>query len=350
MMKVLPRPTTAAVGHDARVAVVIPAYRVTDTILDVIRRIGPEADAIYVVDDACPDHSGALVQSKCSDVRVKVIVRRTNGGVGAAVKTGYQAAMSDRNDVVVKVDGDGQMDPALIPRFVRPIIAGDADYTKGNRFFNPEDVSKMPRRRLFGNAMLSFMTKASTGYWHLFDPTNGYTAIGVSALRLIPLQKLADGYFFETDILFRLATVRAVVADVPMVAVYGNEQSGLRISSVIGPFLLGHLRILVKRVIYSYYLRSFSVASLELLMGLPLLLFGIAYGLTTWASAASQGLAATSGQVMIASLPIIVGVLFLLSFLQFDIVSTPNVPLSRYLDEDELEVGDEDGQHGGACQ
>ena len=330
-------------GRVARVAVVIPAFRVTDTILEVIELIGSEVGAIYVVDDACPDDSGALVRSECADPRVRVLVRETNGGVGAAVKSGYQAALADGCDVVVKVDGDGQMDPSLIPRFVRPIAAGEADYAKGNRFFNPEDVRKMPRGRLFGNAMLSFMTKASTGYWNLFDPTNGYTAIGAPALRLIPLDKIADGYFFETDILFRLATVRAVVVDVPMVAVYGDERSGLRIGSVIVPFIVGHVRVFAKRVFYNYYLRSFSVASLELLMALPLLLFGFAYGVSRWMAAASQGLAATSGQVMIASLPIIVGVLFLLSFLQFDIASTPSVPLARLLDEDETGTGNQGG-------
>mgnify|MGYP001826567002 FL=1 len=316
-------------------AVVVPAYRVRDQILGVLEGIGPEVDRIFVVDDACPEDSGDFVRAECGDSRVTVIRREQNGGVGAAVKTGYRAALADGCDIVVKVDGDGQMDPSLIPRFVRPIIAGNADYTKGNRFFNPEDIRGMPGSRLFGNAVLSFMTKASTGYWQLFDPTNGYTAIGAAALRLIPLDKVADRYFYETDFLFRLATIRAVVRDVPMAAFYGSETSGLRIRSIIVPFTMGHLRAFFKRIMYAYFLRSFSVASLELLLALPLLLFGFVYGLTTWASAASQGLAATSGQVMIASLPIIVGVQLLLSFVQYDIASTPSEPLIAYLDDED---------------
>lgn len=336
--QVLPLPAMedATSTHRARVAVVIPAYRAREHILHVLDGIGPEVDVIFVVDDACPDGSGDLVKADCTDPRVRVIHRESNGGVGAAVKTGYRAALADGCTVVVKVDGDGQMDPALIPRFIRPILSSAADYAKGNRFFNPEDVRGMPRGRLLGNAVLSFMTKASTGYWHLFDPTNGYTAIHAKALRLIPLDKVANRYFFETDMLFRLATVRAVVRDVPMAAFYGDETSGLRIRSIIGPFLLGHLRAFFKRILYNYFLRSFSVASLELLLALPLLLFGFVYGITTWAGAAAQGLAATSGQVMIASLPIIVGVQLLLSFVQFDIASTPSEPLTTLLgDEDE---------------
>jgi hypothetical protein len=192
----------------------------------------------------------------------------------------------------------------------------------------------MPRRRLLGNALLSFMTKASTGYWHLFDPTNGFTAIDSAALSLIPLDKVSNRFFFETDMLFRLATVRAVVKDIPMAARYGSETSGLRIRAIIWPFLMGHGRALFKRIVYNYFLRSFSVASVELLLALPLLLFGFIYGISTWVGAASQGIVATSGQVMIASLPIIVGVQLLLSFVQFDVASTPTEPLSLSFRED----------------
>lgn len=316
-----------------RIAVVIPAYKVRDQILGVISRIGPEVDAIYVVDDACPEGSGAIVESRCDDPRVRVIKRQVNGGVGAAVKTGWRAALADGCDILVKVDGDGQMDPRLLPAFVAPIRAGQADYTKGNRFFDPEHVRRMPRIRLLGNAVLSFMSKASSGYWQVFDPTNGYTAISGAALRLLPLDKIADRFFFESDLLFRLGTIRAVVKDIPMVAVYEDEASSLRVRGVVGPFLVGHARAFLKRIIYNHYLRSFSVASVELLLALPLILFGLVYGFSTWMGAASQGLSATSGQVMIAALPILVGVQLLLAFLQYDIASTPSEPLSPLLDE-----------------
>ncbi len=145
--------------------------------------LGPEVDAIFVVDDACPEGTGELVRSRVTDPRVSVIVREHNGGVGAAVKTGWRAALADGCDVVVKIDGDGQMDPTLVRSFAQPIIDREADYTKGNRFFDPESLRTMPRMRVLGNAGLSFMSKMSSGYWHTFDPTNGYVAIGATALR-----------------------------------------------------------------------------------------------------------------------------------------------------------------------
>ena len=174
------------------------------------------------------------------------------------------------------------MDPTLIGDFVRPISEGRADYTKGNRFFRPDDVRRMPRMRLLGNLILSFMAKASSGYWHVFDPTDGYTAIHRQALRWIPLERVADGYFFESDMLFRLGILRAVVVDVPIESIYGEEESNLRIRSIFFPFLYGHFKALIKRIGYMYFLRNFSVATLELVLGLPALVIGIAVAIAFW--------------------------------------------------------------------
>src|SRR5690606_32001950 len=151
-----------------------------------------------------------------TDPRVRVIRHASNLGVGGAVITGYQAAIADGMDILVKLDGDGQMDASLIPDFIEPIINGEADYTKGNRFFDLEELRSMPRIRLIGNAVLSFMTKFSSGYWNLFDPTNGFTALHADVARYLPLSKISKRYFFESDMLFRLNTLRAVVHDIPM--------------------------------------------------------------------------------------------------------------------------------------
>src|SRR3990167_585640 len=186
------------------IAVVIPCYKVTPHILDVLKQIGPEVSLIYVIDDACPDHSADFVRTHCHDLRVQVLYNPKNLGVGGAVMAGYRAAMLEHATLIVKLDGDGQMDPSLIPQLVAPILRGDADYTKGNRFFNLEKIRSMPTLRLFGNALLSLITKLSTGYWDLFDPTNGYTAIHAAVAKHLPLEKISQGYFFESDILFRL--------------------------------------------------------------------------------------------------------------------------------------------------
>lgn len=312
-----------------KVAVVIPSYRVCDHILGVIRLIGNEVCRIYVVDDCCPDGSGDFVENNCNDERVMVIHHIENQGVGGAVMTGYQAALDDGMDIIVKVDGDGQMDPGLIPDFISPILDGEADYTKGNRFFYLDEIRAMPKIRLFGNAALSFMTKISSGYWDLFDPTNGYTAIHSDVARHLPFNKISHRYFFETDMLFRLNILRAVVVDIPMNAKYGEEVSNLKISKIIGEFLLKHIRNFVKRIFYNYYLRDMSLASIELPLGLSMFLFGCIFGSYQWMHSISAGLSSSPGTVMLSALPVIIGLQLILSFLGYDIRSVPIKPFHR---------------------
>lgn len=333
---------TATSNHDAkqsehshaassRIAVVIPCYKVTRHVLDVIASIGSEVWRIYVVDDACPEASGKFVEEHCMDQRVHVIYHEMNQGVGGAVMTGYRAAIQDGADVIVKVDGDGQMDASLIPNFVEPILAGEADYTKGNRFFDLEEIRDMPGMRLFGNAVLSFMTKLSSGYWDLFDPTNGYTAIHADVARHLPFKKISSRYFFETDMLFRLNTLRAVVVDVPMDAKYKDEVSNLSISKIMGEFLVKHCRNFMKRIFYNYYLRDLSLASIELPLGMLLLLFGIVFGGWHWFLAVREGTTTPAGTVMLSALPTLMGLQLVLAFLAYDIASVPRRPIqTRY--------------------
>lgn len=311
------------------IAVVIPSYRVTRHILGVIAGIGPEVNLIYVVDDACPDNSGAFVREHCDDKRVKVIVHEKNLGVGGAVMTGYQAAIAAGASVIVKVDGDGQMDARLIPNFIVPILAGEADYTKGNRFYDLEQLRTMPPMRLFGNAVLSLMSKVSSGYWDIFDPTNGFTAIHADAARHLPFSKISRRYFFETDMMFRLNTLHAVVVDVPMDAVYGDEVSNLKISRIVTEFVAKHVRNFFKRVFYNYYLRNMSLASIELPLGVGLLSFGSIYGISHWLDSARMGVATPAGTVMVAALPVLMGVQLILAFLAYDIAAVPRRPIHK---------------------
>lgn len=311
------------------IAVVIPSYKVTRHVLGVIAGIGPEVSRIYVVDDKCPDGSGKLVREQCADPRVTVLEHEVNQGVGGAVITGYRAALADGARVIVKVDGDGQMNPALIPDFVAPLLAGEADYAKGNRFFDLEQIRAMPPVRLFGNAVLSLLNKVSSGYWDLFDPTNGYTAIHADAARHLPFDKLSRRYFFESDMLFRLNTLGAVVVDVPMDAQYGDEVSNLKVSRVATEFAAKHVRNFTKRLFYNYYLRSMSLASIELPLGLALLAFGSVYGVLHWLSSARHDAVTPAGTVMLAALPVIMGVQLILAFLAYDIASVPRRPLHK---------------------
>lgn len=312
-----------------RIGVVIPCYKVKAHIEDVVARIGPEVDTIFAVDDCCPDGSGDYISAHVSDPRVVLLRNEVNKGVGGAVMTGYRAALEAGIDIVVKIDGDGQMDPALLPLFVSPILSGEADYAKGNRFFSASAVRGMPTIRLLGNAVLSFLTKLSSGYWSLFDPTNGYTAIHRRALASLDMDSISERYFFETDMLIKLGDLRAVVVDIPMRAVYADEESGLKISAILGTFLKSHMRASIRRIVYFYLLRDFNIASLNLLVGTILLLFGTIFGTVEWITSSSTGQPAATGTVMLAVLPIIVGIQMLLFFFGYDISAEPKRPVQR---------------------
>jgi dolichol-phosphate mannosyltransferase len=321
-----------------KIAAVLPCYYSKRHVLDVIALIGPEVFLVVAVDDACPQGTGAHIEANCADPRVMVLRNEVNLGVGGAVINGYRVALAHGADIVVKIDSDGQMDPAILPQIVHPIVARLADYAKGNRFFNIEDLRGMPALRVFGNAGLSFLTKLASGYWNVFDPTNGYTAIHRVALQMLPLDKVDQRFFFESDMLFRLNIVGAVVLDVPIRATYRDEVSNLDIGRVFLPFLLKNLRNLFKRVFYRYYLRDMNLGSLELLIGVPLLSFGIVFGAAQWINTVVQGISATAGTVMLAGLPILAGLQLILGFFAFDFMAVPRVPLQVVLAGDEPTV------------
>ncbi|MEA5666879.1 glycosyltransferase family 2 protein [Stenotrophomonas sp. MH1] len=313
----------------AIIAVVIPAYRASGSILGVLSQIDDGVDLVIVVDDACPESTGLRVQAECVDPRVHVIFNERNQGVGGAMVAGYRKALELGATVCVKLDADGQMDPTLIPRFVQPILAGDADYTKGNRFFHVRDVAAMPPVRLIGNAGLSFLCKLSSGYWNLFDPTNGYTAIHADCLREVELDKLEKRYFFESDLLFRLHLVDAVVQDVPMRAVYEGEHSSLNPAREIPRFARSHVRNFLKRVFYEYFLRDFSLASVQLLGGVALLAFALVHGGWTWAHNVVRDIESPAGTIAVVSISAIVGFVLLQGFFAFDYSRIPRRAMHR---------------------
>lgn len=317
---------------NARIGVVVPCFNTRDKVLGVLARIPAEVERIYVIDDACPQHTGDHVSASSRDPRITVITHAHNRGVGGATVSGFRAALADGMDVIVKLDSDGQMNPELLRHVVRPIIEGRADYTKGNRFFRLDSLRGMPPMRLLGNAVLSFVNKLSSGYWDVMDPTNGYVAIQAKVLRLVPLEKLAPRYFFESDMLFRLGTLRATVVDVPMDAIYGDEVSSLRIGRVLVDFPLRYLSRIAKRTFYTYFLRDFNAGTVQLCAGLLLTLFGAAWGLKHWLTSINTGTVASTGTVMIAALPILLGGHLLISALNFDIANVPRRALHPMLD------------------
>lgn len=323
------------------IAVVIPCYRVVAHIKDVIERIPSFVDKIYIVDDCCDQNTGQFVLDNCTDARLQVLFHEKNMGVGGAMVTGYKQSIIDELDIVVKIDGDNQMDPSLIPQFIAPLVDDEADYSKGNRFYNMSDSKGMPLLRLVGNIGLSFLTKLSSGYWKNFDPTNGYTAVTVTVLKNLPLDKLSKRYFFESDILFRLGIADAKVVDIPMTAVYADEVSNLSVRKVFFPFLKGNLRNFFKRLSYKYFLQDFNIASIELCFGLIFMFFGLIYGGINWFQNSLTETHTPVGTIIIAALSIIVGFQLLLSFLSYDISNYPQKAISPSLAKKESYFDDD---------
>jgi dolichol-phosphate mannosyltransferase len=314
------------------VAVVIPCYRSSCSIRSVVRNVPAEVGLIVCVDDASDDHLHEVLRSiAASDPRVRIISHEKNEGVGAATISGYRIALAESARIIVKIDSDGQMNPRFIPSLVAPIIAGEADYVKGNRFFDIDQVRAMPRLRLIGNACLSFIAKLSTGYWDLLDPTNGFTAIHADVAALIPLNKLHKRYFFESDLLFRLRTFSARVVEQPIETRYSGETSHLNELDALITFPLLHARNFLKRIAYNYFLRGFDVASLSLVSGLALVMFGLGFGIHAWAESARTQVPATTGTVMLVATPLLIGFQLLLAFLQHDVAMTPRAAIHRNL-------------------
>ena len=318
--------------YTVKIGVVIPCFKVSNHIQNVLNKIGPEVERIYCVDDACPEGSGKSIESAMQkDARIRLIRHETNKGVGGAVLSGYQKAIEDKMEVIVKIDGDDQMDPKLILNVVQPILDDTADYMKGNRFYNLEQFRKMPPIRKTGNMGLSFLAKLSTGYWNIFDPTNGFTAISARVANQLPFENINKRYFFETDLLFRLNCLRAVVSDFPMEARYGDEKSNLNPLRELPTFAFRHAVNAAKRIFYNYFLRDFNIASINGTLGAILILVGALFGLVHWIENSQIGRTTPPGTVMIGALPIILGTQLILSFLNYDLSNTPRNPIGKHL-------------------
>jgi glycosyltransferase involved in cell wall biosynthesis len=300
------------------VAIVIPCYRVAKQIAGVIRSIPARFDTILCVDDASPDETAEVVTG-LADPRVTLLRRNENGGVGAAVKTGYEEALRRGCQIIVKMDGDGQMSADDLDDLIAPLRDGTADYAKGNRFIDIGALRRMPRVRLIGNAALSFLGKASSGYWNVLDVTNGYTAIRADALKQLDLARLADRYFFETSMLIELNIAGARVTDVEMPARYGDEQSSMKLSRVLMSFPALLARGSLRRFYWRYLIEDFGAVSVCVLAGAPLVLFGTIFGLWHWAESIRDGVPATAGTVLVAALPVILGFQLLLTAVMIDV-------------------------------
>jgi glycosyltransferase involved in cell wall biosynthesis len=287
---------------------------------------------VIVVDDASPDSTPELVTASAErDTRILLLRHPSNQGVGGAMVTGFRKALELGAQVIVKIDGDGQMDVEYLPRLLEPLLDGKADYTKGNRFRDFVSLQQMPFIRRVGNMGLAFLAKAATGYWHIFDPTNGFSAIRGEVLAQLPLDRIDRTYYFETSILANLYLIGAVVKDVPMPARYRGEVSSLLIHRILFEFPPRLFSTFLRRLVLKNFIYDFSMGSVYLLVGLPLLLFGLLFGIYKWIQYASIGVPAPTGTVMLPTLSVLLGIQLLLSAIEIDLRSVPTEPLSNPL-------------------
>lgn len=310
------------------IAVVIPAYNAEKSINTVLGKIPTSADLIVVVNDASPDGAEAVVRQH-ADPRIHLVAHTKNHGVGGAMLTGYAYALELGADIVVKVDSDDQMDLDYFDDLVAPLLSREADYAKGNRFLHHEELRRMPLVRRIGNQGLSFLTKLATGYWKIYDPTNGYTAITRQALQMLDVEKIAENYFFETSMLAELRKLNAVVEDVPIPAIYNEHGSSIRILREFFLFSGNLTYRIFERFIRQYYRFDFSAVSFYLLASLILGVFGTVWGIAKWVKSDQTGIPATTGTVLIAVLPIILAVQFFVQAAALDIANTPEEALAR---------------------
>lgn len=246
--------------RDTSIAVVVPCYNEELLITRVMDTMPDYVDRIYIVDDRSKDRTVEIVEDYIQQhqpSRVTLIVHEVNQGVGGAIITGYRQAYDDDMAVVAVMAGDAQMDPDDLEVIIAPVVAGEADYTKGNRLATGEAWNQIPRVRYLGNVLLSLMTKIASGYWHIFDSQTGYTAISRKAIATLNWDKLWKRYGYPNHLLIMLNIHNFAVRDVPVKPVYNvGEKSGIRIWRVIPTISLLLLRGFLSRLFEKFVVRD----------------------------------------------------------------------------------------------
>jgi dolichol-phosphate mannosyltransferase len=304
-----------------RVVAVIPAYRAARTLRRVVGRVLAVVDAVVVVDDCCPERSGATV---VADSRTRIVVHERNRGVGGATKTGIEQALAWGAEYIVKIDADDQMDPTFVPQMIDALERyPEVDLVKGNRFADPATLRTMPVARLIGNVGVTLLVKFSSGYWTIVDPSNGFIALRATAITAEDLRALAERYFFEIDLLCTLGLQRRVIAELEMPAIYPEDsRSSLSIPNVMFSFPPKLLARYVRRLLINYFVVELNVGSLCALAGIPLLLFAIVFGGHEWAVSVSSGISRPTGTIILALLSFMIGFQLSLQALLYDVQSS----------------------------
>lgn len=302
-----------------KVAVVIPCYKVADYIEKVVAEIPDSIDLIFLVNDKSPDDTGdAICRIKENNDKVIVLNHEVNKGVGGAMITGFKAALNYNCDIIIKLDGDGQMDVKYLDRLIELLSSGKCNYAKGNRLYDRKMLKNMPAIRRFGNLGLSFLIKISSGYWNISDPTNGYFGVKAETLRRIDLNRLSNRFFFESSMLIELYYTGARIKDVQMPAKYADEKSNLSVFKTLMTFPPKLFFAMLRRIWLRYFVYDFNVNSVYIMFGVPMFLFGLIFGIVEWIRYASINITAPTGTIMLSVIPLILGFQMLLASVQYD--------------------------------
>jgi len=307
-----------------KIGCTIPCYKGGQITIDLIKKLHCYVDLIVLVDDGCPFKTGNLAKDYFKDSdKLHIIQNKFNKGLGFSVKRGFKFLIEKECEVIVKIDADGQMKPDLIPFLVKPLFENKSDAVKGNRFTSIDHFISMPKIRIAGNIILTFLNKISTGYWELSDPTNGFLAFNRLALKKVRLEKLDNQYFFESDLLFQCSLVNIFFEQLPMKSVYGSEISSLNPLKQIIIFSKQHFINFFKRIIYQYFVLDFNAGSLEII---GFLFFSFST-LITFSKVYFRGLSikefASPGEANLISILFLVSIQLLLGILYFDSTYQP---------------------------
>ena len=306
------------------IGVIIPYYNAAKHIENVVNKLPSFISKIIIVDDCGkePIPETLVTQSKTSD-RIVIVKNEKNLGVGGATKHGFEKTIELELEYVIKVDADDQMDSSHIPDLLKPLIENKAEYAKGNRFKDFRALKQMPFVRKVGNLGLSFLTKVASGYWNNFDPTNGFFAIKVELLKQLDFKNIHRDYYFESSLIAELYFQDVRIKDVPMPANYGDEKSSMKVWQIPFIFIPKLTKTFLKRIFKSYFIYDFNIASVYLLFGFPMFLFGFVYGIYNWIHYASLGEFTPTGTIMLITVSLILGFQLLLQAIQYDILKAP---------------------------
>jgi glycosyltransferase involved in cell wall biosynthesis len=303
-----------------RVAVAIPAYNEELLIGKTISTMPDFVDCIIVTNDGSKDHTLEILHSLEDEYKALVVLDNgRNRGVGYTVTRGLKEAVNREMDLIAVMAADAQCDPSYLSKMCDVLIDEKLDYVKANRFNNLSALKAMPRFRRAGNIVVTLLNKFATGYYSIFDSQNGYGVFSRSVLERLPFELVGRRYDYENTLLIALSIINGRIKDHPVPAVYGDEVSSIKLLPTVSRALRVLLFGFWKRIYYKYVVFDFHPVALFLLVGNVLSVLGFAGGVALAWLRIFEGVSPSSGTVMLAALPMIIGLQMLLTALIMDV-------------------------------